>query len=231
MQQLHQIQMQILKKLLFAEFLTYTELRPDNIENNQYSYHLDELLKQSLVEKTKNGYCLTMTGKESANRMDTDSKLVKKQAKVSVVCCAFRMYDGNQQVLIYTRQKQPFYGNQGFLSGKVEYGEQILTAASRELEEETGLVGRAELVGIRHYRVFSTEQKLLEDKIMFFCKFDSPNGELFPGDEGLYEWVDMDDVRKYIKKPFHGFWGIYNPVVNWTGGIDLVEEDSVVEEF
>lgn len=231
MQQLHQIQMQILRKLLFVESLGFAELKPESIESNQFVYHLDELQKSGLVTKDNNRYCLTMSGKESANRMDTDTKLVKKQAKVSVVCCAFRKFGEEEQVLIYTRRKQPFFGNQGFLSGKLDYGEQILTGAKRELAEETGLVGDGKLVSIRHYRVFSKSQELLEDKIMFFCRFDNPTGELIASEEGEYEWMDTGDIKSKLDKPFHGFWAGYDQVANWNGRLEFVEEDSVVEGF
>jgi hypothetical protein len=45
MKQLHPIQLKILKKLLFAPQLKYTELKPEeHIENNQLSFHLNTLI-------------------------------------------------------------------------------------------------------------------------------------------------------------------------------------------
>jgi 8-oxo-dGTP pyrophosphatase MutT (NUDIX family) len=60
--------------------------------------------------------------------------------------------------------------------GKVKYGETIEQAAERELYEETGYVGQATLVGVKHYLVYSaTTEQLLEDKYMRVCSVNNPH--------------------------------------------------------
>ena len=52
MRQLHEIQLQILKKLLFASGLRYAQIKPDpQMENNQFDFHLDQLIDGGYVEK------------------------------------------------------------------------------------------------------------------------------------------------------------------------------------
>lgn len=207
MKQLHDIQLQILKKLLFAKELRYSELKPDSeMENNQFDFHLDKLVSQKFIEKNSKFYYLTNAGKEYANRMDTDKDTIPLQSKISVFICPTRLIKGRTQYLIYTRLKQPFYGCQGFMSGKVRYGETIIDGAKRELLEETSLMGNPQLVSIRHYLVFEKSSKaLVEDKFMFFCLVKNPTGELVPNNEGKYEWINEPDLPNHITYHFENY--------------------------
>lgn len=220
--------MQILKKLLFSEGLSFTELKNESIENNQHTFHLQKLTGMGLIEKKGNLYHLTLKGKEFANTMDTDSQLKVKQAKISVLCCCFK--DDGKHVLIYTRKKHPFYNNQGFLSGKVNYGETVIETANRELFEETGLEGRPEIRGLRHFKVYTSENKLLEDKFMFYVRFDNPKGTLKPNDEGEYKWILTKDIKIKIKRPFVDFFESFELLVS-EKNFYFNELDVVTSEF
>lgn len=204
MRQLHETQLQILKKLLFAAELRYAQIKPDpEMENNQFDFHLDQLVDGGYIAKKEKGYSLTNFGKEYANRMDTEEVLIAKQSKISAWVCCIREEKERKQYLIYTRLKQPFYGCQGFMSGKVKYGEKIIDAAKRELREETGLEGEPKIVNAKHFLVYDKETNgLVEDKFMYLCVVRNPTGELRPHVEGLYRWVDELDVKKFITNPF-----------------------------
>lgn len=52
----------------------------------------------------------------------------------------------DDRVLLVLRAKEPDKDKWGFPGGLVELGETVLDAAMRELQEETGLIGRAERV-------------------------------------------------------------------------------------
>ena len=117
MKQLHPIQLKILKKLLFAPQLKYTELKPEeHIENNQFSFHLNTLINIVYIKKVDQYYILTAQGKEYANRMDAGELQIKLQAKTGVLVCATRGQDNKKEYLIYTRKKHPFFGKQGFIT-------------------------------------------------------------------------------------------------------------------
>ena len=152
MKQLHEIQLRILRKLLFAESLRFSELKPDKeMENNRFDWHLKQLLNSGLVEKQSDGYRLSMQGKKYCNKLDTDSDKIEMQAKLSAWLICMRNTNGYNDFLLYTRKKHPFFGCQGFPSGKIKQGEKVIEAASRELKEETGLQGKADIIFLWHF--------------------------------------------------------------------------------
>jgi len=196
--------MQILKKLLFSPNLRYTDLKPSSeLENNQFDFHLDQLIKAEYIIKQENLYLLTSTGKEFANRMDTDQVKIARQAKISVYVCATKKIAGKTHFLLFTRLKHPFYGCQGFLSGKVQYGESVEKSAAREFKEETNLAGKPTIVALKHYIVYeNTTKTLLEDKFMFLCLVKNPKGVLKGSQEGKYEWVPETNLFKHVTNHF-----------------------------
>ena len=149
------------------------------MENSQFTFHLSVLMEKGLVEKHLKSYRLSDRGKEYANRIDTRDLFIRDQPKISVVPCAVRDGDGKCEYLIYTRTKHPFWGYQGFPSGKIKYGEFVEQAAERELKEESGLTGEAVCITVTHYLVRSKkEKKLLEDKYMYVCIIKNPTGKI-----------------------------------------------------
>ena len=204
MKQLHEIQLQILRKLLFAEKLHFSELKPNQkIENNQFDWHLKQLIKNELVEKQDNGYSLSIKGKKYCNKFDTDSDKIEMQAKLSAWLVCMRNTNGYNEFLLYTRKKHPFFGCQGFPSGKIRQGEKVIEAAKRELEEETGLTGEADVIFLWHFLVMDKDSGLKEDKYMFVCRFINPEGKLVENSiEGEYCWVTESNVETWLKKPF-----------------------------
>ena len=201
MKQLHDIQIQILKNLLFSASLKYSQLKPNKeLENNKFNFHLNRLIDCGYITKRNQYYELTNTGKEYANRIGTDTHL-RLQGKISVVVIITRNKD--TQTLIYTRLKHPFYGCQGHLSGKVYWGETLDDAAKRELKEETNLEGKPELFAITHEIVKDEKSlELLEDKYLYYFIVKNPKGELSFLEEGHFEWVKIKEIGSYIKKPF-----------------------------
>ena len=203
MKQLHPIQIDILKKLLFSKSLKFSEIKPNlDMDNNQFDFHLDSLIKHSYIEKKDKQYSLTNFGKEYANRIDENQNAIKQQAKIGVMLGVLRG-DIQKEYLVFTRLKHPFFGCQGFITGKVTYGESIIETATREFKEETNLIGVPQLVGIKHFRVYNKISKeLLEDKFMYLCRIENPTGELIGNEEGKFEWVKESELENYITTPF-----------------------------
>jgi 8-oxo-dGTP diphosphatase len=74
------------------------------------------------------------------------------------------------------------------LGGHVEKGEDILSAAKRELLEETGLTSELWLCGI--LIVDAGEQGIA----LYFFTGDCPQGHPAPSMEGIAEWIPFDQI-------------------------------------
>ena len=201
MNNLHPTQISILQKLMYANGLKFSQLKPARIGGGKFSFHLEKLAQDGWIKKNDLLYLLTDKGKELAGRMDLGDKTVRNQAKISAVMVCIDNRNSEEKFLLYTRLKSPFYKYQGFPTGKVHEGEEILAAARRELNEEVKLKGTPQVIGILHSRILNHRKELLEDKIFFICKFLNPKGSLKSGPEGKYKWVPKTEISRYLQKP------------------------------
>jgi 8-oxo-dGTP pyrophosphatase MutT (NUDIX family) len=196
----HAIQAGILKELLLKKEARFSALNVDTIPTDQFTFHVKQLLERGIIEKTDSGsYRLTIFGKEYANRFDIDSGPVKfeRQAKIGVLVVATRNVGGKKEYLMQERQKHPFFGFRGFITGKVKIGESIAETAKRELLEEAGFAADVEPRAVYHERILSQEGDLLEDKNFFVFTAANLRGELvaeFSG--GRNRWIAAADVLK-----------------------------------
>lgn len=197
---MHPAQVAILHALLFRPSAGFAELqKASGLSSDHFNFHLQKMLEQKLIVKnTSSRYHLTHSGKEYANRFDTDARVVERQPKVAVLL----LVEGDEgRLLCQQRLKQPFYGFWGRPTGKVRWGETILEAAARELKEETNLVADLKLIEIYHKIDFQTESKeLLEDKIFFTVHATNAQGRLHEAFEGgRNAWMTLEELRREAK--------------------------------
>lgn len=196
--EIHPIQADILLVLLFKPKAKFRELNTTKMSTDHFTFHVKRLVELSLVEKTKAGYYrLTTKGKEFANRFDTDSVVLERQAKIGVLICCVKKVDGKVKYLIQQRLKEPYYGYYGFITGKVKWGETLEEAADRELKEESDLSGNLKMVGIKHKMDYAKKGMLLEDKFFFVFRVNAVRGKLqdrFEG--GRNVWMTEKEIVK-----------------------------------
>lgn len=200
--ELHEAQGKILKTLLLNPKARFSDLnKSTKLSSDHFNFHIKRLVDVELLEKDNEGnYLLTKIGKEFANRMDTDSGQLEKQAKTSINLGCIREVNGKREYLAQQRLKNPYYGYWGFVGGKVRWGETIFEAASRELLEETGLSGEFRLVGIKHKMDYedSRKTKMLEDKFFYVVAAFNLTGDLkeeFEG--GRNKWVTKEEFLAF----------------------------------
>jgi len=198
----HEFQLSILRELLFKPEARFRDLKKVDVTNDHFTFHINHLIKEGLIVKANGRYSLTDTGKEFANRMDTNSLKLERQAKIAVAIHAVRKKNGITEYLVHRRLKEPFYGWYGSHSGKVRWGENPSQCAKREFLEETGLTGNFILKAIVHYHHFHKDGRLLEDKYFWVFRVDNTKGdfkEKVPEGENI--WMTEKEYRK-IKNVF-----------------------------
>jgi ADP-ribose pyrophosphatase YjhB (NUDIX family) len=191
--------MKILRELLLASSLSFSQLqKATDLSSDHFNFHIQKLIRDGLINKTSDGYTLSRTGKEYANRMDTDEHVIEKQPKLSV---ALIIENDKGEFLSQQRLKQPFYGFWGRPTGKIRWGEQIIEAAKRELLEETGLTAKLRVGGFYHKMDRDSERgDLLEDKLFCLIYGCNPKGTLIVDDEGHHnEWLSNETLMKKEK--------------------------------
>lgn len=193
---IHPIQADVLIVLLFKPKCKFSQLNTTRMSTDHFTFHVKRLIELGLVKKIEgSNYKLTTKGKEFANRFDTDSAAIERQAKISVLVCCVKKNRGVPKYLVQQRLKQPYYGFHGFVTAKVRWGELIQEAAARELKEETGYVGNLRLVGIKHKLDYTKHGNLLEDKFFYVIKATSLKGKLIKRyDSGKNLWLTEEKI-------------------------------------
>lgn len=196
----HDAQMAILRYLLLSPGAGFAELQKSTeLTSDHFNFHIKKLVTEGYVEKNDSShYVLSRSGKEYANRMDTDDNVIEKQPKISV---ALIVEDGNGRILAQERLKQPYYGFWGRPTGKIRWGETMAEAGARELMEETGLTADLRVGGFYHKMDYDKETgDLLEDKIFVLVHGTNPQGELIVEGEGCRnEWLSPEEFKKKEK--------------------------------
>lgn len=198
----HAAQMAILRELLLADTLNFSALsKSTGLTSDHANFHIKQLTESGLVEhvpKTYGTYRLTRSGKEYANRMDTDEHKIEKQPKLSVVLV---IVNEKGEHLQQERLKQPYYGYWGHPTGKIRWGETMIEAGARELLEETGLTADLAPLGFFHKLDYDDNGDLLEDKYLCLIHGTNPKGELLEYSDGQRNvWLSDEEFEKKEKK-------------------------------
>jgi 8-oxo-dGTP pyrophosphatase MutT (NUDIX family) len=201
---IHDVQILILRELLFRPSAGYAELqKPTGLTSDHFNFHIGRLVHLGYVEKVGIGkYKLTLSGKEYANKLDTDVNTIERQPKIAVMLGLFREHNGQKQLLVQQRLKNPNFGFWGLPTGKVRWGETIIQTAERECIEETGLKANFRVCGIYHEHILMKEsEELIEDKVFFICLAQNIKGELVREFEGgRNHWLTVEELAKKEKK-------------------------------
>ncbi len=169
----HHIQKSIVYDLAFAESLRFSDLKPDELENKAFTYHLKKVISAGLVEKLPSGaYTLTSKGRRvGKGAMKKDSRLLDRA--YSILLLAIRSMDGSW--LLYKRQTQPLLGLTGFMQAQPVAETDARDTAKKTCFEQTGIETEFTVQGHGYFRVY--RQQNLESFIHFtllMAEIDQP---------------------------------------------------------
>lgn len=204
----HKIQLHILKNLLNSDSgLRYRDMKLPDIENDLYNYHLQYLLKEEVISKKDTLYFLTDKGKKYVEDILPLDPLgqTSELFRVNVLCGVIRKVDGKIQVLNQLRKRHPYFGDTGIIGGAVRKGEKIIDAASRKLQDETGLTADFKFIGVIRKMRYKSDGELFTDILFHVCFTENFEGELKNKTEfGENFWLDLNSSIKAENKSVMG---------------------------
>lgn len=196
---LSEVQAKILSLIARNDGLRYSEAYPgEEIDDDLYNYHLQEMVKKGILEKKDKKYQLTDEGKREIIPFNIRGEY-NGQFSFSVILVVMR--NNRAETLIHKRVRHPYRGEISNISGKIQKGELVVDAAKRKLKEESGL-----LADFRHWGDFrqirkTGEGKLFEDAIFSICVAEEPTGELIASNEFGDNWWDkFDKLFEYLEQ-------------------------------
>lgn len=149
----HHIQKQIVYTLAFADTMRFSELKPDELENKAFDYHLKKTIRAGLVVKTdEGGYRLTSEGKRiGKGALKKATRMIDRA--YSVLLLAIRRKEDGAWLLV-RRKSQPLLGTIGFMHAQPTATESIEQTAAHVCYDQTGLTGTFVTHGHGYFRMF-----------------------------------------------------------------------------
>jgi ADP-ribose pyrophosphatase YjhB (NUDIX family) len=190
---LNDIQAGIVRELFFHDNLRFAEVNADNLPSDQFSYHLRQLIKYGLIEKTpENTYRLSTLGRTRAIMLYPTEGNYIEQGFLAVRLLLTKEENGQQLFLMQKRSAVPFQGTYATPGDKILFGEDAHVAAKRAMHMQTDLECDVELKGVKHYKD-NYLGKIVQDKYFFIFRATDPRGTLKPkGRTGENVWLPYD---------------------------------------
>lgn len=151
----HHIQRSIIARLKSSDDLTFSNLKPADIDNKLFTYHLKGVIREGLVEKTSEGlYRLTSLGRKSWNRANSKEVAISERAR-SVIFLIIRNASG--EWLLHRRTTHPLKDQVGFVHTFPQHDESIFVSARAATLSQTGLECLFRTVGSGFFRIYDGE--------------------------------------------------------------------------
>lgn len=219
----HEAQRKIILKLIHNPSLSFNELWGKEGESNKFAYHLNKLEEEGLVIKQETTYTLTEEGKKLSAFIEGDTGTKAEFPTLTIVLIIKK----DEKYLCQKRLKEPFYGYWGFVSGKINFGQNIEECAHRDLYEETGLETKEwKLKAIEQTKTFE-ESKLLFHHYMFILETNNPKGQLkIKTHKAEHVWLTLDEYKN--KERFPGEW-FFDHIIH-SNKLVLLENERYMKE-
>ena len=207
----HHIQKFIIDVLMYQKVARFRDLRPPRTDTNLFTYHLNSLVKQGMVEKVEGGYALSPLGLSYVDRVSTEKKTIRTQPKLITMLV---IQNGDGDILLQRRTKQPYIDTWTLPSGKLHVEDKsVMRAAQREAFEKLGLENPdMEHAGDCYIRVHSNGNLLSTTlaHVFRFYKDDIETNEnlVWARPHKLHEYdlapaVEEVMARTFFKDPFY----------------------------
>lgn len=191
----HHIQKSIIYNLAFNEALRFSELKPDELDNKLFNYHLKLVINAGLVKKDENRlYSLTAEGRRVGVGV-LDKQFATLDRAHSVLFLIIRGKN-DKSWLFFKRKTYPLLGEIGFMHVNPTAGTNVFKTAQKELLARTNLNATFKYLGSGYFTIFKNKE--LESYTHFTTLIaENAKGELSQkNDKGEYFWqADIDSIK------------------------------------
>ncbi len=190
----HHIQKSIMEVLVHHQFARFSDMRPNGVDTNLYTYHLKLLQKRGFVAKAVEGYTL---GRLGVVYVDRFSELEQERWQPKIITMhVIKNSDGD--VLLYQRDRQPFTHQMTLVYGRVRLSDaSIEAAAQRVARERLGLEGQDMIrAGDCYIRVHDAGEVMMSTLAHVFYYL---NDTIVA--DGRLEWVRPHKLEQYELAP------------------------------
>lgn len=145
------VRSKIFQQFVYAQILRFSELQSrTKIESNLLAYYLQGMVKKGLLEKSLNGYKLTLNAEKYLPFFVPNQESITPLVVVLIACVE------KDRILLLQRNKRPYQNLWSLVSGRLLITESLNDAIKRIMKEKVN----AE-VDIHHF-VSITYERLLE---------------------------------------------------------------------
>lgn len=132
----HHIERHIVEQLIYAGTVSFSQLKPPELMNSAFDYHLKALLRGGLVAKVADGYQLTPEGLAYADKLSFKTRRPRQQPKLIAI---FALQNAAGHWLLAERKIEPYLGQLMLPSGKQHLDESPEKHIVREIAEQVGV--------------------------------------------------------------------------------------------
>ncbi len=199
------MQKHILKNLLFRENLTFSQLFQDSFESSsQFTYHLNALIQEGIVEKNNQKYKLSIKGKELASHLSSETTEFTKQP---VIIVALLLKKGSR-ILTSCSKKEPLKGLWGLSCfAKIKFGDNVLDCLRKNCLRHTGyaLGEKVQFGGIFHLKTKKNENVVLHHQLLVFRSSDFEGALKKETNTRINQWVSLHELHQLSQYPDNEF--------------------------
>ena len=172
--------------------LKFSEIEKEiGIRSNALAYHLEQMVKDELLEKQGSAYKLT----DKAEKMiPFFAHLTGKEVGALPVVLVAILNKKRTKICLLKRAKRPYKDYWGVIGGKLKLEESIEETAVRESKEETNLLCKFEKINaVLHERV-RENNNVKHAFVLFFTTVIAENEDSRCSEEGNVQWFELSKL-------------------------------------
>lgn len=199
------IEYHILSCLISSASVSLKDIRPESVEPNLFSYHLNKLVTDGLIIRTGRGaYTLSTAGEALVSNMGMDASNVNKNLK-SVVMLYSRRGD---QYLLYEWKRQPYLGKVTPIFDRFHRGDTLSDALDRATADKLNRTDiRPQFLASGIVRIYK-ENELVSHMSCYVYSVDELADKDIVTKNGKCFWANIDEVSNSMG----GLWELYEQI-------------------